>query len=233
MKIVMDKKPKNPIVIEGFPGFGLVGTIAVEFLIKHLNAKPIGMIRSSLMVPMAAIHESKVVEPIGIFHDPKNNIILIHALSGVRGLEWRLAEIISKLCKEMKAKQIISIEGVGSTQGTLNAYYFTRDQNNKKNFEKIGLEQLKEGIVVGVTGALLLKDKNVNGVFIESTVGLADSKAAAKAIEVLDKYLGLKVDYKPLLEAAEKFEKTLNVIMEKSKEVGESKKDDKELSYLG
>ena len=232
MKLVLDKKPRSPTIIEGFPGFGLVGTIAVEFLIKHLNAKPIGMVRSNEMIPMAAIHESKVVEPIGIFHDPKNNIILIHALSGVKGLEWELAEIISKLSKDLKAKQVISIEGVGSMEAKLDAYYFTQDQKKKKEFEKIGLKQMKEGLVVGVTGALLLKDKNVNGIFIESTVGLADSKAAAKAVEILDKYLGLKVDYKPLLEAAEKFEKTLKMIMEKSKEAGAPKKDD-ELSYLG
>jgi len=31
MKIILDKKPKNPIIIEGFPGFGLVSTIACEF----------------------------------------------------------------------------------------------------------------------------------------------------------------------------------------------------------
>ena len=67
MKLVLDKKPRSPTIIEGFPGFGLVGTIAVEFLIKHLNAKPIGMVRSNELIPMAAIHESKVVEPIGIF----------------------------------------------------------------------------------------------------------------------------------------------------------------------
>ena len=41
MELKLDKKPKNPIIIEGFPGFGFVGTIATEFLIDHLNAKPI------------------------------------------------------------------------------------------------------------------------------------------------------------------------------------------------
>tara|TARA_B100002003_G_C14054259_1_gene507671 strand:- start:344 stop:1042 length:699 start_codon:yes stop_codon:yes gene_type:complete len=232
MKLMLEKKPKSSIVIEGFPGFGLVGTIAVEFLIKHLNAKPIGKIRSDKIMPMAAIHEGKIVEPIGIFYDSKNNIVLIHALSGVKGLEWELADIISKLCKELKAKEVISIEGVGSTQANLGAYYYTRNQKNKKGFEKVGLKELKEGLVIGVTGALLLKDKSVSGIFIESNVGLADSKAAAKSIEILDKYLGLKVDYKPLLKAAEKFEKTLNMIMKKSEGTGEAKKG-KELSYLG
>ena len=42
MKIVLTEKPKNAILIEGFPGFGLVGTITTEFLIDHLKAKKIG-----------------------------------------------------------------------------------------------------------------------------------------------------------------------------------------------
>ena len=192
MKLILEKKPKSPTVIEGFPGFGLVGTITVEFLIKHLNAKLIGRVRSEDMLPMAAVHESKVVEPIGIFYDSKENIILIHALSGIKGLEWDLADIISKLCKELKAKEIISIEGVGSIEANLDAYYFTQNPKKKKDFEKVGLKELKEGLIIGVTGALLLKNKDVNGIFIESNIGFADSKAAAKAIEVLDKYLGLK-----------------------------------------
>ncbi|MBW2989975.1 PAC2 family protein, partial [Candidatus Woesearchaeota archaeon] len=42
MQIKLWKKPKNPIIIEGFPGFGLVGTIASEFLIDHLKTELIG-----------------------------------------------------------------------------------------------------------------------------------------------------------------------------------------------
>jgi len=39
MNFELSKKPKNPIILEGFPGFGLVGTISTEYLIEHLNAE--------------------------------------------------------------------------------------------------------------------------------------------------------------------------------------------------
>ena len=42
MKFELKKKPKNPTIIEGFPGFGLVGTIASEFLMSHLDCEQIG-----------------------------------------------------------------------------------------------------------------------------------------------------------------------------------------------
>lgn len=232
MKIQLKKVPKNCIVIEGFPGFGLVGTIATEFLIKHLNARPIGRIQSDELIPVAAIHNGEVVEPLGIFYDSKNNIMVIHALSGVRGLEWKIADAVNQLCKQVKCKELISLEGVGSQEGTLRTFYYTADKKKAKNLEKIGLEPLKDGLVLGVTGALMLKNKSMSCIFVESTIGLADSKAAAKIIEVLDKYLGLNVDYKPLMEAAEKFEKTLKTLMEKGKET--VKKEEREdLSYVG
>ena len=87
---------------------------------------------------------------------------------------------------------------------------------------------------MGVTGALLLKgdEMPVNCLFAETPSNLPDSKAAAKIIEALDKYLGLKVDYKPLLKQAEGFENKLkNMLTQgaKSQEMSDAKK----LSYVG
>lgn len=232
MVVELTQKPKKPIVIEGFPGYGLVGTIATDFLIKHLNAKPIGSIKSAELVPMVALHEGRVVNPIGIFYSEKENIVIFHALSFVNGLEWEIAQVVAKICKDLDAKELISLEGVASQNAALGAYYYSSKNSDK--FEKIKVKQLKEGIVMGVTGALLLESKGIpmSCVFVESHSSYADGEAAAKIIEVLDKYLGLKVDYKPLLEAAKKFEEKLKILMEKAqKSVGEKQK--KELSYLG
>lgn len=234
MKIELIEKPKNPIIIEGFPGFGLVGTIATEFLIKHLNAKRIGKIWSEELLPIAAVHESKIIEPLGIFYDRKHNIVIIHALSAVRGLEWKISSSIIELAGMLKAKEIISLEAIGTEdQNEMKAFYFTTKDPKKKLFESFGLLPLKEGMVMGVTGALLLKKRElVSAFFIESHIGLGDSKAAARVIEILDKYLGLKVDVKPLLKAAKKFEETLKEIMEKGQKAATQKRR-KELSYLG
>lgn len=234
MKIELSQKPKNPIIIEGFPGFGLVGTIATEFLIKHLNAKKIGKIWSEELLPIAAVHESKIIEPLGIFYDKKHNLIIIHSLSAVRGLEWKISASIIELAKTLNAKEVISIEAIGSEEGdTIRTFYYTSKENKKKLFEGIGMKPLKEGMVMGVTGALLLKKGDiVSAFFIESHVGLGDSKAAAKVIELLDSYLGLKVDYKPLLKAAEKFESALKEIINKGQKTADQQKR-KDISYLG
>jgi uncharacterized protein len=233
--IELKKKPKNPIIINGFPGFGLVGTISTEFLIDHLKTKLIGKIFLDDMPAMVAIHEGQVVEPIGIYYNEKNNIMLIHGINSVVGSEWKITEEISKLAEELKAKEIISLEGVAGAediQETKVFFYASKDTNKEKL--KKNASELKEGIIMGVTGALLLKIQKIptTCVFAETHSNLPDSKAAAKIIQVLDKYLGLKVDYAPLLKQAQKFELKLKGMMEKA---NETKKvtEEKQLSYVG
>jgi uncharacterized protein len=238
--IELKKKPQNPIIIEGFPGFGLVGTIATEFLIDHLKTKLIGKIFLDDMPAMVAIHEGIVVEPIGIYYNERYNIILVHGINSVVGSEWKITDEIAKMAKDLKAREIISLEGVaGSIEGepesdeTKTFCYSSKDAN-KERLKKANCAELKEGIIMGVTGAILLKVDKIpkTCIFAETHSNLPDSKAAAKVIEVLDKYIGLKVNYEPLLKQAEKFEQKLKGLMEqatKTKRV----RDEKQLSYVG
>ena len=54
-------------------------------------------------------------------------------------------------------------------------------------FEKIGIPKLNEGIIMGVTGAVLLRVEKtpISCLFAETHSNLPDSKAAAKIVEAL------------------------------------------------
>ena len=236
MEITLTKKPKNPIIVEGFPGFGLVGTIASEFLIDHLKTEQIGRIMFPEMPAMAAIHEGKLVEPLGIFYNEAYNMVILHAITASTGIEWKLADALLEIAKQLNAKEIISLEGVGSSGIKLasEAFFYTNQPKKAELLQNIGLKPLNEGIIIGVTGAILLKGGNfpLASFFADTASNLPDSKAAAKIIEALDKYLGLKVDYQPLLKQAKQFEEKLSTILEqsqKTQDISEKKK----LSYVG
>jgi uncharacterized protein len=235
MEIELTKKPQGVTIIEGFPGFGLVGTISTEFLLDHLDAKKIGHIWFNEMNPMVAIHDKKVIDPLGIFYNKKNNLVILQALTNVNGLEWKLADVIDNLAKKLKAKEVISLEGVGALkkgEKTENAYYYSF--KNQKKWSKTGIDSLNEGIVIGVTASLLLKLKSapLSCIFVETSTGLPDSRAAAKLIEVLDKYLGLGVDYSPLIKKAEMFEDKIKNILKSSQEFKKNA-EKQELNYMG
>ena len=95
MQFTLTKKPKNVTIIEGFPGFGLIGTIAIEFLMDHLKTEKIGIIEMEEIPAMIAIHQNKVIEPISIHYNKDYNMVLIHAINVSKDASWKLATAIS------------------------------------------------------------------------------------------------------------------------------------------
>jgi uncharacterized protein len=232
--IVLTKKPKNPTIIEGFPGFGLVGTIATGFLTDHLKCEKIGTHYFDDVAPTIAVHECKTVDPISIYYCKKYNIIIIHSILPPSGIEWKAADVVLDVADQLNAKEIITTEGVGSAEQKEESrgFYYSHDDKTGAKMKKMGVDCLGEGIIVGVTGALLLKSTYpLTCVFAETHSHLPDSKAAAKIIEVLDKYLGLDVDYRPLLKQAEAFESQLRTIVEQASKTKDLRAK-KETSYI-
>ena len=60
-------KSKNPILIEGFPGIGLVGNIASQHMIEELNMEYIGSIDSRYFPSIAVLYEGLINMPVRIY----------------------------------------------------------------------------------------------------------------------------------------------------------------------
>jgi uncharacterized protein len=236
MEIRLEKKPKSsPRIINGFPGFGLIGTITTEFLIEHLGAEKIGYFYYDELPATVAIHNEKLVDPMGIFYHKKSNLVILHTILNAQGMEWKLGDNINQMADELKATEIISLEGVSSpsVMQSEKVFFYTNDDETKDKLLKIGLIPLKESIIVGVSGALMLRSKvPLTCMFAETKTNMPDSKAASNIIKALDDYLGLNVDYKPLLKQAEQFEEKFKSILKQSSQVAREA-DKKKMSYLG
>ncbi len=237
MEVILKQKPKGSVVISGFPGIGMVGAITAEFLIQHLGTKQIGKIILDKNPPLVAIHEGKLIEPFSVYHSSRHNIVVIHSILAVPGTEWQMAEALLSICKTLNAKELISIEGVGSAaEGAEGGrtFYYSNSAAREKALDKQKVAKLKEGIIMGPTSAILMKAGTlpVTCFFAETHDAMPDSNAAAQIIKALDTYLGLNVDYKPLLKLAAKFEEKLRNIMTQSKQA-EDLRDKKQMSYVG
>jgi len=237
MKLNLKIKPKNPTIIEGFPGFGLIGTIATEYLIEHLKCELIGRYWFEDLPATVAIHQEKIVNPVGIFYNKSNNIVIIHSISAAQGVEWKAADLVLGIAKDLAAKELISLEGVGNPAMTQDpkVHFYTNKEAKKKKIQNVGPTPLKEGIIMGITSALMVSAKDSIPLvcfLAETKSNMPDSKASAKIIETLDKYLGLKIDYEPLLKQAEKFEGKLKDLIQKGV-VAQKQQDKKDLSYFG
>lgn len=228
LKLELWKKPKNVTIIEGFPGFGLVGPITTEFLIDHLKTEQIGRFVYDDLPATIAIHEGKVVDPMAVHYSKKYNLVIFHTILNVKGMEWAVATELGRAAKDLGAKEIISLEGVNVMSPTESTVF---GFGNPK-FKELGAEDMKESIIMGVSAALLLNAKNVSCIFAQAQSNLPDSKAAADIIRFLDKYLKLNVDPEPLMKQAELFEEKLKNLMAQTSQA-EGEADKKSLSYLG
>ncbi|MCG2826159.1 MAG: PAC2 family protein, partial [Thermoplasmatales archaeon] len=80
--------------------------------------------------------------------------------------------------------------------------------------------------VTGVAGVLLNEGRRANfdviSLLAETRTGMPDARAAAKIIEGIDRLiLSIKIDVKPLYKEAERIEKYLRALREKSKPAAE------------
>ncbi len=232
MKLLLHKDArikKGPIIIEGFPGFGLVGTIATEFLIDHLKTRIVGEFQYEELPATTAIHNGQVVRPMAIHYSDKHNLLIFHTILSVKGYEWKAAAEVVKFAQKLHAKEIICLEGVNAMVPGPETQVFSY---GNKRLEAFGAQAMKESIIMGVSAALLLKTSTTSCLFAETHSGLPDSKAAAAIIAVLDKYLGIAVDPAPLLKQAEEFEQKLKLILQQTQKAT-SEAEKKNLSYLG
>lgn len=218
-KIDMD----NPIIIEGVPDIGLVGSIAVSHMVAEQNFEEVGYIKSDLFPPVMVVHGRKVLNPVRIFQKGK----LIAILSEIP-IDPRPGYILSKKLtewyKEKGAELIISISGM-SLQERIDiddpeVFGTSNNEEILKKMEGSGVNILEEGFVSGFYALILKNSIELN---LNSSVLLAqcypsypDPGAAASILKILNKMTGLDVDVKQLTEQAEDLKVNYRALMEQT-----------------
>jgi len=111
-------------IIEGFPGFGLIGSIVTEYLIGHLQCKKITSHYFEELPASLAIHEGNVIEPLSVFYNEEYNIVIVHSIISGHNIEWKAAEYVHQLAQNIKAREIVCIEGVGSNAASQSRTFY-------------------------------------------------------------------------------------------------------------
>ena len=233
-EIVLTKKVnlKDNILIEGFPGIGLVGTIAAGYIVEKRNMEPIGYIASDKFPPMTTIHQGRPYFPARIYKDKKGDFCILFAEFIVpASVVNALSGAILKFAKDNGVKQIVSLSGMTSQKEGTSDVYGIASNNEMANYLKVKkIKLIQEGVTTGVSGVLLAKCSTENfpafSLLAESKSGYPDPRASAVLLKKLDDLIGLKVDVKALLEEAGMIESKMKKMLEHiKKESGAYPKD--------
>jgi len=213
----------NPIIIEGVPDIGLVGSIAVSHMVQEQNFDEVGYIKSDLFPPVMVVHGRKVLNPVRIFQKGKLIAILSEIPIDPRP-GYMLSKKLTEWYKEKGAELIISISGM-SLQERIDidepeVFGTSNNEDVLKKMEGSGVKILEEGFVSGFYALILKNSIELN---LNSSVLLAqcyssypDPGAAASILKILNKMTGLVVDVKYLIEQAEELKVNYRALMEQT-----------------
>ncbi len=246
----VSKKPKldKPILIEGLPGIGNVGKLAVEHLIEETKAKKFAEVYSKDFPPQVFINPDGTVKLVNneFYYLKANKKIkrdFVFLTGDYQGLssqgQYELVEKILDVCEELGVKEMFTLGGYGLGHDIEKAKVLcaTTDKSLVKTMKKHGAVFKKNepgGGIVGASGLLLGigKIRGFKGTcFMGETPGyLVDPKSAKAVLKILMKATNLKVG----LSALEKKAKEIEHIAHQLREIeGMSKEKTEELKYIG
>lgn len=203
-------------LVEGFPGMGLVGTIAVKYLSEKIACREVGYIESDFFVPIIRVHNGLPVHPSRIYVSDKYKIVMLVSEQIVPQMfSGKLSNAIVDWIEKKKIKRIISLSGIRALpekEGRQTVYGIASDEKSKKMLETHKVEIIKEGITSGITALMMLefKDRALEAFSLLGNVQIAaDYKASAALIEKLNEMFAFEIDTAPLKKEAKTTEKAL------------------------
>ncbi len=216
--------------IEGFPGIGLVGPMAISYIIDKLEMKYIGYMRSDHFPPLVSIHKGEPVPPIRLYTADKEKLITIFAEFPIPiELVDEISTAIYDFLRKSGIANTYSIGGIPDTgEAVQKPFVVASNSAITANAVSSGLQAIEEGVATGVSALLLMKaalDKG-NDICIMVPVhqNIADPAYAEIAITSLNKLMKLNIDITDLDKEAKIVQAKIKEIISKHKESHESYK---------
>ncbi len=212
---------KNPIIVEGFPGVGMIGTIAATYLADKLKMKLIGYIQSNLFPPIAAIHNFRPVSPARVYASEEQNLIVLFSEFVVPAyIVYELSKEIIEFAKKKKVSMIYSLAGIANPNPTNKIYGIGSTNEVIEKLKKHNVQPIKEGATQGLSGILLSECSSQKfpaaNLLAETNLQL-DARAAALVIDKVAEMSSIKVETKTLIEEGKKINARIKEAIEKIK----------------
>jgi uncharacterized protein len=202
---------KRPILVEGLPGIGNVGKIALDYIAEEMKAKKLLEFSSHKMPHSVFVNEKNIVElpKIELYHAKGKKNDLLFIVGDVQPVDevscYEFCEKVLDVFKEFDGSEIVTIAGIGlATVPQIPKVYCTGNSKDaiKKFTARTSLKTDLYGVVgpiIGVSGLLLglAKKRNIPAVCIlAETIGhpmYIGVRGAREVIQILSTKLDLGV----------------------------------------
>ena len=152
IKMIKDVNLKGCTFIEGFPGIGLVGPMAISYIIDKLNMTYIGYMESDSFPPLVSIHKGEPMPSIRVYYAEKEKLVTIFAEFAIpMALISELTATIYDFVKKNGIPNIYSIGGIpAEPDNNQTPFVIASNSAITKNAISAGLRPIEEGVATGV-----------------------------------------------------------------------------------
>ncbi|ELY91159.1 proteasome assembly chaperone family protein [Natrinema altunense] len=240
----------DPVLVEGLPGVGHVGTLAVEHLLEELEGEStlVRRLYSREFPPQVSVEdgvsELTCAEIYAVEVPEGRDLLLLtgdHQAQSNAG-HYTLTDAFLDIAEAFGATEVYALGGVPT--GELIEEYAVvgavNDESLLETLEDAGVEFREDepaGGIVGVSGLLLgLGDRRgfeATCLMGETSGYLVDPKSARAVLEVLEDVLGFELEYESLDERADEMEEVIGKIQEMEQQQQMDVPTDDDLRYIG
>jgi uncharacterized protein len=234
-----DSVGRGATLLSAFPSAGLATIIAAHYMVRALKLPRTGRFDSPDLAPVAVVQGGEVHPTIRVYGRSDVGLV-VSEFPPTPAQATAIARSILDNAERRGARAVVCLEGVvphpeGDDDAEVAAVataptdvpdeqvwvtFSKNDPTFRAPFEAAKTRLLEEGVIGGVSGAMLIQGIGrkvpVAALLVSSRVadGLPDHRAGAALIEALDRLMPeLKIDTGPLRAQAEQIEKALRAVM--------------------
>ncbi|MCK9277947.1 MAG: proteasome assembly chaperone family protein [Methanoculleus sp.] len=202
-------------VLIGFPGSGLVGSIALQYLVDQMDFEQVGAITSKYFPPVALMTKGVINAPVRIYEKDHLAAIIsdvpIHPM-----ICYEVANGVMDWLDQFDVREIVTVAGIITNEPEKRVFGVATSSGTLQRIEDQTII-LPMGSISGIAASILTecKTRGIPGIgLLGETVNTPDPRSSAATIEVLNKIYNLNLDVQPLLEQAVEIEETMSQIAE-------------------
>jgi uncharacterized protein (TIGR00162 family) len=248
------KKLKNAVMFSGLPGIGLVGKIAVDYMLKHFKPEKIAEITADSFPP--SVHTKKSI--MELIKDEfyyfkfkgKDYVFLagpvqpsLDASAASAEQHYEFAREIVLAAKKLGVKEIYTLAGINVGEKRMNSepkiIVAATDKKLLEEFKKLkAIEGHEEGLISGAAGLIvgLGAEQNIKGACLmgETNARLiyGDHGAAKKLLELLSEKFGFSINMDQIEKESKEIEKAFQQLNKQLEEQQQEDMPEKGLPYV-
>ena len=189
---------KSPVVFAGFVGAGLVGPLAVGYMIDKLEMEEIGYLRSKHLPAATVFMQGRLRHPFRLYANHNGTIcaIICEITLRMEGL-YDIVSGILDWAEKNGSHEIVILDGVASTTHDDKAFC-AAEEDLCRVMEANDIKMIPQGFITGVAGGLLNEClvRKIQGVtlLVRANDKNPDPLAAATLVEAVNKAYHMNID---------------------------------------